>query len=239
MKNKAKDKKSKLAAVSKKRVEKVKSKKKPLAKPAKPAKQAVSKKTPIAKVKKVKSPVVKSKAKPVHKKAKPVQAKPIHKKPEQIKSKPTSDKKLVHKLSHKLSHKIAHIDGNAFKGKKKFFFDLLMLARFQILGQLKFHSEEALETNAASGLAGSMSNHMADFGSDNFLHEMELDLLSNEGEVLEMIDEAIQRLESGEYGKCLDCGCIISEERLKVKPYARFCIKCKSTQESNGDISAG
>ncbi len=131
------------------------------------------------------------------------------------------------------------IDFSQLKGKKKKFYESLIRVRDEILGQFKFHSEEALDSNAASGLAGSMSNHMADYGSDNFLHEMELDMMSNEGEVLEMIDEAIDRLATADFGKCLDCGCDIPEERLEIKPYARFCVKCKARREEAGDDILG
>jgi DnaK suppressor protein len=124
----------------------------------------------------------------------------------------------------------------AFKGIKKKYYDMLLEARRQMHGQINFHSGEALSAGASGDLSNSMSNHMADFGSDNFLHEMELEMMSSEIEVIEMIDEAIERLASGEFGKCLDCGCSISSGRLDAKPYARFCIKCKSLREENNGL---
>ncbi|MFZ2656878.1 MAG: TraR/DksA C4-type zinc finger protein [Victivallales bacterium] len=124
-----------------------------------------------------------------------------------------------------------------FKGQKKKLYDMLMEARRQFEKQINFHSSEALTAPGSSGeLSNSMSNHMADFGSDNFLHEMELEMMSSEIEVLEMIDEAVERLVSGDFGKCLDCGCQIAMERLEAKPYARFCIKCKSAREENNGL---
>jgi DnaK suppressor protein len=124
----------------------------------------------------------------------------------------------------------------AFKGVKKKFYDMLLEARRQMQGQINFHSTEALSTGSSGDLSNSMSNHMADFGSDNFLHEMELEMMTGEVEVIEMIDEAIERLASGEFGKCLDCGCQILSERLEAKPYARFCIKCKTLREENNGL---
>ena len=124
----------------------------------------------------------------------------------------------------------------AFKGVKKKYYDMLLEARRQMQGQINFHSSEALSPGAAGDLSNSMSNHMADFGSDNFLHEMELEMMTSEIEVIEMIDEAIERLASGEFGKCLDCGCQISSGRLDAKPYARFCVKCKSLREENNGL---
>ena len=120
-----------------------------------------------------------------------------------------------------------------FSGQKKVFYDLLIKMRENLMGQVKILSEEALTTGAAKGEhSSSMANHLADFGSDNFLHNMELDIMTGEMEDIEMIDEAIERLFNGEYGKCLECGCQIPNSRLKVKPHARFCVRCKSKHEA-------
>lgn len=48
------------------------------------------------------------------------------------------------------------------------------------------------------------------------------------------IASALARIESGDYGICIDCGVEIPEERLKVKPYARRCIQCEEKNESRG-----
>jgi DnaK suppressor protein len=124
-----------------------------------------------------------------------------------------------------------------FTGKKKKHYDLLMQIREQITQQFEFHASEALGGNLDSTDKNGMSTHMADLGSDNFLHDMELSMITNEGEILEYIDEAVQRLIDGEYGKCLDCTCKINPERLEAKPYALYCIKCKTIRENNGGIN--
>ena len=45
------------------------------------------------------------------------------------------------------------------------------------------------------------------------------------------IGEAIRRLEAGKFGICSNCGKDIGVDRLKIKPYARYCIKCKEKAE--------
>ena len=60
---------------------------------------------------------------------------------------------------------------------------------------------------------------------------MELQLLSEDGDVLQLIDDAIERLHNGTYGRCLDCEQMIPEGRLRVRPHAIYCIKCKSKRE--------
>ncbi len=118
------------------------------------------------------------------------------------------------------------------KAEKNYYYDLLMLARAAFGEQVKFHSDEVLSSRKDSaGERAGMATHMADLGTDNFRHDFELGLMSEEVDVLEMVDEALQRLEDSEYGICLDCGAVIPRERLEAKPYARFCTKCKSKRE--------
>lgn len=124
-----------------------------------------------------------------------------------------------------------------FRGKKREFFELLMHARECIVGQMEFHASEALTNNGSGAETRGMATHMADLGSDNSRHEMELQMLTEEGDVLERIEEAIERLKNNEYGQCLDCGDDIPEARLRAKPYAQCCIKCKSIREENGGIN--
>ncbi len=119
------------------------------------------------------------------------------------------------------------------KQQKKHFYDLLMKARAEFDEQVKYHSDEALNSQRDSaGERAGMATHMADLGSDNSRHDLELGLLSEEVDVLEMIDDAIKKLDDDEFGICVDCGCEIAEERLEAKPYARFCTRCKARHEA-------
>ena len=115
---------------------------------------------------------------------------------------------------------------------KKHYRDLLLDLRAGYQDQLNIHRADAL-TNRKSGPGAGMATHMADLGSDNFQHDFELGLLSDEGTVIEMIDEALTRLDENEYGICIECGNEISPARLEVKPYARFCVACKSRKEAS------
>ncbi len=48
---------------------------------------------------------------------------------------------------------------------------------------------------------------------------------------LQLMDDAINRIERGEYGVCIDCGEPISEKRLESFPYAARCIVCQEAVE--------
>ncbi|MCW5983311.1 MAG: TraR/DksA family transcriptional regulator [Bryobacteraceae bacterium] len=44
---------------------------------------------------------------------------------------------------------------------------------------------------------------------------------------LRMVEEALDRLDSGEYGLCLACDEPISPRRLEALPWARYCVHCQ------------
>lgn len=50
-------------------------------------------------------------------------------------------------------------------------------------------------------------------------------------ESIRKIDQALKRLEEGNYGYCDECGEEISMERLKVIPFALLCRDCQETKE--------
>jgi len=56
-----------------------------------------------------------------------------------------------------------------------------------------------------------------------------LDSLGNAARTeIEMVREAIARIDKGQYGLCQVCGNPISKERLKAVPFSSMCIKCAS-----------
>jgi len=40
------------------------------------------------------------------------------------------------------------------------------------------------------------------------------------------IEEALERIDAGDFGACHECGKKISKTRLKAIPYALYCVKC-------------
>jgi len=50
---------------------------------------------------------------------------------------------------------------------------------------------------------------------------------------LRQVQEALDRLQLGDYGICLDCEEAIPAKRLHALPWAKYCVKC---QERQGDF---
>ena len=117
--------------------------------------------------------------------------------------------------------------------EQKKHYDNLMAARDAVMGRVRSYAEDALDCSNADKRG--VTTHMADVGGDSIRHEMDLQLMSEEGDVLELIEEAIKRLiENNGFGICQECGEAIPPARLEVRPYAIYCTKCKSIREKNG-----
>jgi len=58
-----------------------------------------------------------------------------------------------------------------------------------------------------------------------------LRIRDRERKLIFKIQEALQRLEDGEFGICEQCGEEIGIDRLKARPVTTLCIECKATQE--------
>lgn len=48
---------------------------------------------------------------------------------------------------------------------------------------------------------------------------------------LTKVNQALERMEDGTYGECLECGEPIPEKRLEARPAAVLCIDCKERRE--------
>ena len=61
--------------------------------------------------------------------------------------------------------------------------------------------------------------------------EIEFALVQMKSETLNKIDDALTRLEQGDYGNCFDCGEEIAEKRLRALPFAVRCKDCEEARE--------
>ena len=56
-------------------------------------------------------------------------------------------------------------------------------------------------------------------------------LREREQGLLSKIEAALEKIETGEYGSCVNCGEEIGLRRLKARPVAELCIDCKAEEE--------
>jgi RNA polymerase-binding protein DksA len=81
---------------------------------------------------------------------------------------------------------------------------------------------------------GDIAGEVADAGDDS-VAQLVTDLdhaeLQRRVQTIRDIDAALQRIASGEYGRCADCGGDIDYERLQAFPTAKRDVACQSVFE--------
>lgn len=71
----------------------------------------------------------------------------------------------------------------------------------------------------------------ADVAFSSYTKEFLLSLSDMDRGELILVEEAIRRLETDEFGVCQECDENIAEKRLLAVPWARYCIQCKELEE--------
>jgi DnaK suppressor protein len=79
-----------------------------------------------------------------------------------------------------------------------------------------------------SGRQGDMADQAT---GTNEVH-IQLKLKETDAKILQAIEDALHRIETGTYGVCRDCAEPIAEARLKAIPWTRVCISCKERQKA-------
>ena len=108
------------------------------------------------------------------------------------------------------SAKTAKTDLKSAKTEKKDlskFKKSLQVLRAQIAGNLEHIEGDNLNKSSreASGDLSGYTFHMADMATDNFDREFSLELASTEQKSLNLIDDALRRIEENNYGYCESC----------------------------------
>jgi YteA family regulatory protein len=106
---------------------------------------------------------------------------------------------------------------------------------------------DRMDENGSFDMVGSMrdqlselsfyDNHPGDIGTEVFERGKDLALRDQYSLRLAEIDEALERMEDGNYGTCLHCGKEIPLARLEAEPAAKHCVDCQE-QEDELEISA-
>jgi DnaK suppressor protein len=112
------------------------------------------------------------------------------------------------------------------------FRSILLQKRRRLMGDVAMMSEEALGSEE-----GAVDNHApihpAEVGSHSFEQEFTLDLLSHDGDRIQMIEMALEKIDEGTYGQCDECGARIPKGRLEMLPESIYCVKCASKMEGS------
>src|SRR4030042_1821432 len=113
------------------------------------------------------------------------------------------------------------IDKRTLTGFKK----ILLKEREQIVGEVK----QIYESSKEMGQDGTQD--IGDEAANIYNKQILLSLNENERMRLNEVDESLDRIMSGTYGICEECGGPISLKRLEVRPVAKYCVPCLTRLE--------
>jgi len=111
------------------------------------------------------------------------------------------------------------------KRKAKTYQDKLMQRRESLLGQVQAAEAYSRERDAEA------TQDPADMAANAYTKELLMSMSTNDRQLLQSIDTALERIGGGDYGRCANCGQPIQEKRLEAVPWARHCIKCQDLIE--------
>lgn len=111
------------------------------------------------------------------------------------------------------------------------------------LRNLKHDYEElidSLEQGLGEPLANSISelslydNHPSDVASEVFERGKDIGFKTYALQQIEKVEDAMEKLETGQYGYCDKCGQPIPQERLEAIPLTTMCVNCREEEWEDG-----
>ena len=72
---------------------------------------------------------------------------------------------------------------------------------------------------------------IADKAANSYTKEFLFSQSNHERFILQLVDEAMERIKNGGYGTCVHCREEVQQKRLEAVPWARHCIACQEKQE--------
>jgi len=113
------------------------------------------------------------------------------------------------------------------KSELDYFKSILKSRKEQILKNLEGVKEEMVELQKQEV---SDEGDMAAASNDSLVENA---IVKQQNKELQEIDNALSKIDNGEYGICEMCEDPIGFQRLKVKPHAVYCIDCREIVEKS------
>lgn len=87
------------------------------------------------------------------------------------------------------------------------------------------------DLRVGKGLPDAGAEDLVDRANDAYNREFLLSLSGTERDALVEVEQALERLDGGDYGHCSHCEDKIPAKRLQAVPWARYCIDCQELAE--------
>lgn len=72
---------------------------------------------------------------------------------------------------------------------------------------------------------------IADRAASSYNKEFLFHQSNNDRQLLQMVENALDRIRKGSFGECISCGKEINPKRLEAVPWTRHCIECQEKLE--------
>jgi DnaK suppressor protein len=72
---------------------------------------------------------------------------------------------------------------------------------------------------------------IADMAASASAKEFLFSLSSAERESLQLVEQALERIQQKRFGTCVSCGDEMNPKRLSAVPWAKHCLRCQEMQE--------
>src|SRR5258705_13450465 len=111
------------------------------------------------------------------------------------------------------------------KRRVRVFRDKLMDRRESLVGQVQQAELYSRERDSEA------TQDPADMAANAYTKELLVSMSDNDRQMLNLIDEALVRMEAGGYAKCGHCGEALPDKPLEAVPWARPCVRCHDPHE--------
>src|SRR5471030_1639900 len=117
--------------------------------------------------------------------------------------------------------------GSRYSDLKQMLDDRLRELQAEVQGKMRGVREEGSWGCKLNEVLDAVESAEADIQED-----LEFALVQMKSETLNKVNDALVRLEQGNYGNCFDCGEEIAEKRLRALPFAVRCKDCEQARET-------
>ncbi|MDR3677823.1 MAG: TraR/DksA family transcriptional regulator [Acidobacteriota bacterium] len=111
------------------------------------------------------------------------------------------------------------------KKKAETFKKRLLTKQEELLRQVTKSEKDGREADEEA------TQDIADKAANSYTKEFLFHQSDENRRLLQLVNEALERMKNGTYGNCVACEEEVQQKRLEAVPWARHCIECQDKQD--------
>ncbi len=113
--------------------------------------------------------------------------------------------------------------------ERKYFKNKLLQKKSELISLVQKTEDYGREANTeAEGM------DLADKASSSYTKEFMFSKSDSDRQLLQEVVDALNRIEEGGYGECINCGNAVEGKRLDAVPWSPLCLDCQEQAEAQG-----